>query len=130
MIRFKSISQKDTGYKYEVTETKVWPLGVKFLGYNIKTEFFSLIKGQLSAHKGYRFDGATGAIDTATFMAGSCKHDILTDMIRADLLPQKLWGPAANEMRITNKAEGMPWIRRQWTWAGVSIWGRIKRWLK
>ncbi len=127
MIRYKSIKKTETGKKYELLETKVWPLGSEFVSYNIVTEYFSLIKGTLTANLGYRWDGPSGAIDSADFMEGSCKHDILTDMIKAGLLPMKLWGAAANEMRITNKREGMSWPRRQWTWAGVRIWGRIKK---
>jgi len=127
MIRYKSIKKTETGKKYELIETKVWQLGSKFVKFNIVTEYFSLIKGQLIGNLGYRFDGATWAIDSADFMDGSCKHDILTDMIDAKLLPLSLWGPAADEMRITNKEEKMPWIRRQWTWGFVNIWGRIKK---
>jgi len=127
MIRYKSIKKDETGKKYELLESKVWPLGKKFLGYDVKTEFFALVKGTLHGHKGYRYDGPTGALDTADFMEGSAVHDILTDMIKGKMLPESLWVPAAQEMRHINKREGMPWIRRQWTFYAVCFWGRIKR---
>lgn len=128
MIRYKIIKTTPEGYKYELTDTEVWQLGSKFIRYDVVTEYFSLITGQLMGHSGFRWDGATAAFDRG-FMDGSCKHDILCKMFEAGMLPMSLWGAAANEMRITNKFEGMPWIRRQWTWAGVSIWGIIKRWV-
>lgn len=131
MIRYKSIKKTDTGYKYELLNTKIWTLNsAKFIRYNIITEYFSLVRGTLTGNMGYRWDGATGAIDSATFMESSCLHDILTDAIDAGMLPMSLWQAAANEMRAINEKEQMPWIRRQWTWAGVSVWGRVKQWLK
>ena len=128
MIRYKSIKKTETGKKYELLETKVWPLGSEFVSYNIVTEYFSLIKGTLTANLGYRWDGPTGAIDSADFMEGSCLHDILCDAMEAGMLPKKLWKHAANEMRIINKREGMGKFRRQYTWFFVRFWGKIKPW--
>jgi len=128
MIHYKDIETTPEGYKYELTETKVWQLGSKFVKFNIVTEYFSLIKGQLIGNLGYRSDGASWAIDTKDFAEGWFLHDILTDMIKAKMLPRKLWKYAANEMRIVNKREGMPWPRLQWTWVMVRFWGKIKPW--
>jgi len=128
MIRYKSIKKTETGKKYELLESKVWPLGRKFQQFDVKTEFFALIKGSLHGHKGYRWDGPSGAIDSADFMEGSCLHDCLCEMMEAGLLPKKLWKHAANEMRIINKREGMGQFRRQYTWFMVRFWGRIKPW--
>jgi len=128
MIRYKRIKKTADGKIYELTETAVWQLGSKFVQFNIVTEYFSLIKGQLMGHLGYRSDGASWAIDTEDFAEGWFLHDILCDMMEAGLLPKKLWKHAANEMRIVNKREGMPKFRRQYTWFFVRFWGKIKPW--
>ena len=128
MIHYKDIKTTPEGYKYELTETKVWQLGSEFVQFNIVTEYFSLIKGQLMGHLGYRSDGASWAIDTKDFAEGWFLHDILCDAMEAGMLPKKLWKHAANEMRIVNKREGMPKFRRQYTWFFVRFWGKIKPW--
>jgi len=128
MIRYKSIKKTETGKKYEVIETKVWPLGIRFLGFKIKTDFMSLIDATLTANKGFQWDGASGAFDSPDFMEASAAHDCLCNMMEAGLMPKRMWKHAANEMRIINKREKMPWIRRQWTWAAVRFYGKIKPW--
>lgn len=128
MIHYKTIPTTPEGYKYELTETKVWQLGGKFVKFNIVTDYFSLIGGQLIGNNGYRSDGASWAIDTEDFAEGWFLHDILCDMMEAGMLPKRLWKYAANEMRIVNKREGMPRFRLQYTWLMVRFWGRVKPW--
>ncbi len=128
MIRYKSIKKTETGYKYELIEAKGRYLGSDFLGYDIELGKTSInADAFLFASPGFKWDGATGGIDSADFMESSMFHDAVCNMFDAGLLPMSLWGAAADMMRDINKAEGMPWVRRQWTWAGVRIWGRIKK---
>lgn len=128
MIHYKSFPADEYGKKHEITETKIWHLGVNFYGYRVVTAYFSLLAGTLTGHKGYRSDGASGAMDTKDFAEGWFLHDILCDAMEARLLPKKLWKYAADEMRKINKKNGMPKFRRQYTWFMVRFWGRIKPW--
>jgi len=128
MIKYKSISQEVTGYKYELMEAKGRYLGDEFLGYDIEQGKTSLTtEGFMFAAPGFQWDGASGAVDSADFMEGSMYHDIACNYFDAGLLPMSLWNAAAAMMRDINEDEKMPWIRRQWTWAAVRFWGKIKR---
>lgn len=127
MIEFRSLDAKLwNGKKYEllVNHRRYCP---RFVGYGAQHEWATLnLDGYMTVYSGYKWDGASGAVDTADFMEGSMYHDVLCEMINAGKLPRTKWNDAAACMRDINKEEGMSWLRRWWTWRGVRLWGRVK----
>lgn len=127
MIEYRSIdSRLYHGKKYELTMNHN-RMTVYFAGYSGSVGWARLdLDGRISVKAGYRWDGASGAVDSADFMEGSMYHDILCELIESGQVPSSMWNKAAAEMREINKAEGMPWLRRWWTWRGVRLWGLFK----
>ena len=135
MIHFKTINGlHNNGFKYQLLEDFERPLGEDFVNGWWRHACANINgRGILVVYEGYKWDGASGAIDSATFMEGSCIHDVLCDMMNNGTLERKMWIPAAKVMRETNKRERMPFLRRQWTyWAvvmhGVRTWDEVKLW--
>lgn len=127
MIDFKSINaDQHNGMKYElmVSHERFCP---RFKGYSATHQWARLeLDGYLRVKAGYRWDGATGAVDTADFMEASMYHDVLCEMINNGDIPSKKWNDAAATMRDINKEQGMGLLRRMWTWAAVRLYGRTK----
>jgi hypothetical protein len=132
MIHYRSIDRRDRGSrgkKYELLRNyvEIFPKLAGLVDDTIRVEWAALFpNGVISAFAGYKWDGPTGAVDTADFMEGSMVHDILCDLIEDKKLHKKHWPVCADVMRDINKREEMPWIRRQYTWLMVRFWGRVK----
>ncbi len=83
------------------------------------------VEGGLLLLKGFVWDGPSGpAIDTPSFMRASCVHDALYKLIREGVLLEDTWRNEADDLMVTvAKADGMPWWRRWYAWAGVRLAG-------
>ena len=82
----------------------------------------------LTIAKGYRWDGATGALDTPRFMRPSCLHDIWCQMMETGVIEKsfRMWKLGAKELRELCREEGMHPIRRTWVYAAVLAFGGLK----
>jgi len=88
-------------------------------------EYIRLVARLLTIQEGYAWDGPSGpAVDTQSFMRASCVHDALYQLIRIEKLPMKYRPFADAEMRRIAKEDGMPFLRRWWTWGAVRLFGR------
>lgn len=135
-IYYRSVdsSAKATeGYKYALMENFTHRLGEDFVGRGFfQTQVGSgrailSDDGTLFIGSNFMWDGASGAVDTADFMMGSCIHDALCVLIDSHEELAGLWNAAAKEMRRVNRANGMSWLRAQWTYLAVRFWGRIRK---
>lgn len=101
------------GHKYEVIKRQC--IQTEITGYKIWNEFYELSPcGQLIAKVGYRWDGPSGpTIDTPSFMRGSLWHDLLWQMMREELLPEKYYDYSNDLFKRINKEDGM-WSPRAW----------------
>jgi len=112
--------------KYTLWETESFETIIT--GYEVTHGNISLIpNGLLTIHKGYSWDGATGAIDTRDFVVPSLIHDALCELINLELLPVYEQARADEQMRITQESQGMPWYRRMITYMVVRVYQINKR---
>jgi hypothetical protein len=85
-IVFKKI--KNSKYKYELLNTYGFYSGIK--NHVIYHKYYTLYAdGYVEAKPGYRWDGATGALDTDSVMRASLGHDILTQLYHDGMLEAK-----------------------------------------
>ena len=90
-------------------------------------DWYSLSEdGWLTLRRGFRWDGATGGLDTATIRRGSAVHDALCRMMAIGVLPRSLWGKCGAIFRRINEEDGMCSVRAWWTYRAVVLWGRVK----
>jgi len=114
-------------WKYRVTkgfsiQTKIIP------PQKIQTSFSTLtMKGRLYIHKGFCWDGASGAIDTKNIMKASCLHDALCNWMVAGLLSfDEYWEPADHLLRRVALDKGMSKGRARVVYTAVKEYGRIR----
>jgi len=116
-------------YKFQVMEFFEMELNQKFpdvtLIHNIPSElpFVRIENNVIKIRKWYAWDGASGAINTATFIRGSLVHDALYQLIREGCLDPKYRFEADNEMRSINIASGMSGLRAWYTYQAVRLFG-------
>jgi len=94
----------------------------------IQTNFSTLtVKGRLYIHKGFCWDGASGAFDTKNIMKASCLHDCLCNWMAAGLLSfDEYWEPADELLRKISINEGMSKGRARTIYMAVKEYGRIR----
>jgi len=124
--------QLKINHKYEVLEDVFYI--TKLLGNNValyenyerSCQVAHLGKnGILTIYKGATWDGPSGpAIDSCDFLDASLAHDYLYHMIASGCLHQKYRKEADRTLRHLCKKFGMPWIRRQWVYWAVRLFGR------
>lgn len=92
-------------------------------GFDIETDYYHLKPdGTLSVSKGFFWDGATGAIDTDSFMDASLVHDIFCILVNERKLPKWIQALADELMRMMTLRHGMSWLRRMWTYLTVRMY--------
>ena len=112
--------------KYCIVETFQVQTIVK--GFFHEDEFFTLYRsGILEVRKGFCWDGATGAFDTADFMVPSLVHDIFCILVNEKRLPDYVQALADEQMRLLEKQAGMYWARRMLTYFAVRFFQINKR---
>lgn len=105
-----------SGYKYQLEYTYKQTLPDCFKPFSIRLRYFTLIKGELTLHPGYAWDGASGPTwDTPSCIAGSAVHDALYQLMRKSLIPRALRDDADDVMYQTFLRDGMYKIRA-WVW--------------
>lgn len=110
------------GFKYQLYETYVCDLGMRF-SEEIDHPFFYITRpGRLTVKKGYAWDGPSGpTVDTKDFMRGSLIHDVLYQAIRLELLPQSFRETADQILKDICLKDGMSKVRAWWVYRGVRI---------
>lgn len=82
--------------------------------------------GSLYIADGYAWDGASGpALDTKNIMRASLVHDALYQLIREGALPTSYRKAADQELYRICREDGMWWIRTQWVYWTVRLFGKI-----
>jgi hypothetical protein len=118
-IRYKQ------GYKYQLTLTYTIETDIRPLE-NIETDWVCLARsGLLIVRKGYAWDGATGAHDTADFMRGSLVHDGLYQLMDLGLLDLSHRRAADQLLRRICREDGMSRIRAWWVYHTVRRLGGL-----
>ena len=112
------------GYKYQLVEDETFHTRFRPVN-DIHTDYLHLREdGSLLIEKGYAWDGASGgAIDTQTFMKGSCLHDALYQMCRMNLLPWSQWRIADRELATQCLRDGMWSLRVKWVMLALKLAG-------
>lgn len=120
MIRYKK------GYKYQLVENYTLQTDIRPAD-AIYTRFIYLSRsGQLTLFAGYAWDGASGGIDTKTFLRGSLVHDALCQLMGDGHISRELyWGAAADLLHQICIEDGMNTIRAWWVRRGVLLYGKI-----
>lgn len=103
-------------FKYRLTRTHRFMLPIQ-VGVAPDIGYFEAALGSIRLYpnglvvilKGYPWDGPSGlAIDDATAMTGSLRHDALHDLIREGILDEEPWREIADMVyRHTCKSRGM-----------------------
>lgn len=125
---FHYIKVKDPVYKYELVQDCSNPTRIK--GKEVDTDYFKLTKeGQLTAKKGYRWDGASGpTIDGASTMRATLFHDLIWQLMqegyvtenyrnysnklfRSMLIEDGMWRWRANVWYYTVDMVGRPYVK-------------------
>lgn len=112
--------------KYELlkpaeTQTKLRPKkAIKYKGGILHPN------GKLVLPTGWRWDGATGALDTDDILRASCFHDWFCDAIDDEIISPDYRKPADKLFYQINREDGMSWLRALYTYRAVRNWGRIK----
>jgi len=111
-------------WPYKLTVPHVEDTGMKLPG-RIITDYMHIDRGgSLYISDGYSWDGPSGpAIDTEDFMRGSLVHDALYQLIRNGHLDKKWRKPADKIMKRICRADGMPWLRAQYAYWAVRVFG-------
>lgn len=94
----------------------------------IKTCFSSLtMGGRLYIHKGFCWDGASGAIDTKNIMKASCVHDAFCNwMVQGLLSYDDYWELADKLLRKIALDNGMSAFRATAVYTAVKEWGKVR----
>ena len=119
--------EKIPTYKYRLLIDEVVQLSPIFDEYSISTDFIILSAGKLLLKKGYKWDGASGGIDTKTIMKASLVHDALCQLIWLGLLPESRQVDADKELRRFCLDAGMGKIRAWWVYWAVRLYAPFKR---
>ena len=105
--------------RYRLDETEIIKIDIP--GFDVSNEYYALnTDGYLIAKIGCTWDGASGGIDTQSFMRASLFHDILCYMINDNLLPVQTQPYADKLLRDLCIEDGMSKIR---AW-NIYLWVR------
>lgn len=111
------------GWKWRNKSEYAYALPHEFEGKAFHGTHLILEHRVLTVMEGYGWDGASGpAIDTEDFMRGSMIHDALYEIIGKKGW-FKLRKAADKELVQICKEDGMPWVRRSYTYRAVRIFG-------
>ncbi len=113
------------GYKYQLVEDIRHSLPAIFKPFVAATDYVMLSEGLLTIRKGYAWNGATGALDTATFMKPSLIHDALYKLIRTGHLPEMLRIEADKELKDLCLKSGMTKMRATYVYWFVRLFGQL-----
>lgn len=94
----------------------------------IQTKFSTLTeKGRLYFHKGFCWDGASGAYDSTNIMLASCAHDALCNWMVDGLLDYDDYRiPAAVLLKRICKEQGMSDFRAEYVYKAVVANGIVR----
>lgn len=117
---------EDKKYKYEVEDDFIFILPLK--GFEFSNPYLILKKnGEMTIKKGYRYDGATGGIDTGSFRIPSLVHDGLYQILRESNFEKKEREYFRKESDIILKElckiNEMGFIRRNYVYIAVRLFG-------
>lgn len=119
--------QKKRDWKYKVYEDVRINLGKNFP--YVEHELFNISGETMTVKKGYTWDGATGAVDTPSFMTPSLCHDVLYQCIREGLLSE-IWKTDSDDLLKSMCLDrGMSSLRAWYVHKAVKLFGSsfIKR---
>ena len=106
------------GYKYQLIET--YEVFVGIFNCEIATFFINLdVNGMLTIKQGYAWDGASGGIDTDSFMRGSLVHDALCQLIACGLLDLEHRKHSDDVLKQIVKEDNMNAVRAWWVHTAV-----------
>lgn len=108
-------------YQYELVEPFTYFGQLCANGYN---QYLKIdLKGTLSLDAGYRWDGATRAIDTDTIIRGSLIHDGYYQLGREHMIRFRDRVLADQELYKVCLEDGMAWLRAQYIYWAVRLLG-------
>jgi len=109
------------GYAYILTEDiKITVEADDLIAHD---EFTDYVRGSISVLTGFKWDGATCAIDTPDFMRGSCIHDALYTLIQQGKLPASFRAKADKILFNLCREDGMTLFRASYVYAAVRLFG-------
>ena len=112
------------GYKYQLVEDE--SIKLDFSCPDIITEYIEIIKGVLTAKKGYAWDGCSGpSWDDKTNMRGGLFHDAMYQLIRMGLLGMGYRHQADKLLRTVCREDGMNWFRAWYYFEGVDHFAKF-----
>ena len=115
--------RKLKGYKYETLEPYTYTLPRAFSGQMANLPYIILVDRKLFIKKGYAWDGASGGIDTKTFIRGSLVHDCLYNLLRSKDLRPQLRYQADIVLRDICLEDGMNRFRAWYVYNAVRLFG-------
>ena len=116
-----NVIQYRSGYKYQIVEDYVVQLPELVNVPYCRSEYITLLNGELRIREGYAWDGPSGpTIDTRNFMRGSLVHDALYQLMRENHLDHDKYRDTCDRIlqRICIE-DGMWQIRAWWVYQGV-----------
>ena len=116
------MTAKKVDYEWQYDEDRVFETGIT--GYTVIHDYFVLsFSGKLTLKKGYAWNGATAAIDTANFIDPSAVHDAFYQMIKEGLLPDYVRIKADMLLRKMCIDKGMSKFRAGYVYLMVRTFG-------
>lgn len=110
------------GYQYQLAEDYQYQTAI--LDYDIEDEFITLKpSGLITIHKGYAWDGASGANDTNTILRGSLIHDAIYQLIREGRIAKEYKSAADQLLHDICVADGMIGFRAWYVLKAVEMFG-------
>lgn len=112
-----------TGYKHQLAQSYRDQVRLRPKE-TIHTPWIQLYStGVLTINRGYAWNGATGAVNTKTFICASLVHDALYQLIRLGLLEPSARRAADRELRRIAREDGMGRFRAAYVYAAVRLFG-------
>jgi hypothetical protein len=112
---------ESNGYMYILTERLTVKLFKPSL--NVVSKDICISQGTIVIEEGFKWDGATCAIDTPDFMRGSCVHDALYTLILRGKLPTSFRSSADKVLFNLCREDGMTLFRASYVYAAVRLFG-------
>lgn len=113
-------------WKYRVTKAFTIQTDIKPTE-TLRTNFTTLTaRGRLYIHKGFCWDGASGAFDTKNIMRGSCVHDAFCNLHQKGLIDNDQRKQADKLLYKLIKQDGMSSIRAKIVYEAVRKFVEIR----
>ena len=111
--------------RYQLIRKQVYQSKLR-LAFPVDHKYFRInTDGLIVAEIGYEWDGATGGVETKSFMRGSLMHDLCCQSIEEKLLPQTHRKDVDKLLYDILTEDGMSGFRRAYVYHAIRLYVRV-----